>query len=216
MSFTFRQVYQRLIKQHGEQDWWPGDSPFEIMVGAILTQNAAWTNVEKAIANLKAGQCLEIRAIVELEQDSLAEMIRSSGYFNIKASRLKAFCEWLLEQGGISVVEQYETDTLRQALLTVHGIGPETADDILLYAFDRPVFVIDAYTRRLFSRLGLISGDEPYETLRMLFQSKLKGDAQLYNEFHALIVRHGKDICRVKPQCNQCKLSDRCTYIREC
>ena len=216
MSLSFRQVYQRLLKQHGGQDWWPGDSPFEIMVGAILTQNTAWTNVEKAIANLKAGQSLEARSIVRLPHDRLAEMIRPSGYFNIKARRLKAFCEWLLAAGGESVIAQYETETLRQALLSVHGIGPETADDMLLYAFDRPVFVIDAYTRRIFSRLGMISGDEGYETLRSLFQSKLTADAGLYNEFHALIVMHGKDICRVKPVCAQCRLADRCTYIREC
>lgn len=216
MSLSFRQVYQRLLKQHGEQDWWPGDSAFEIMVGAILTQNTAWTNVEKAIANLKAGCSLDARAIVKLDQGKLAELIRPSGYFNIKAARLKAFCEWLLEQGDVPAVEQYETEALRKALLAVHGIGPETADDIVLYAFERPVFVIDAYTRRIFSRIGLISGDEPYETLRTLFQSKLKGSVQLYNEFHALIVMHGKDICRVKPVCDQCRLSDRCTYIREC
>jgi endonuclease-3 related protein len=216
MALSFRQVYQRLFKQHGKQNWWPGDSPFEIMVGAILTQNTAWTNVEKAIANLKQARCLDARAIVDLEHDRLAEMIRSSGYFNIKARRLKVFCEWLLVTGGEQAIEQYATGDLRQALLEVHGIGPETADDMVLYAFNRPVFVIDAYTRRIFSRLGLIAGDEGYETLRALFESKLKADADLYNEFHALIVTHGKDICRVKPACERCSMVNQCSYISEC
>jgi endonuclease-3 related protein len=212
MALTFRQVYQRLRKQHGEQDWWPGDSPFEIMVGAILTQNTAWSNVEKAINNLKTAKCLDARKIIELEHDQLAEMVRPSGYFNIKAKRLRAFCQWLLEQGGESLIEQYETEAMRHALLAVYGIGPETADDIVLYAFNRPVFVIDAYTRRIFSRLGLIDGGEGYETLRTMFQSRLKGNADLYNEYHALIVMHGKDICRVKPRCEQCGLENQCLY----
>lgn len=212
MALSLRQVYQRLRKQHGKQDWWPGDSPFEIMVGAILTQNTAWANVEKAINNLKREKCLDAGKITALSHDQLAELVRPSGYFNIKAKRLRAFCEWLTEQGGEASIEQYETEPLRHALLAVHGIGPETADDIVLYAFNRPVFVIDAYTRRIFSRLGMIDGDEGYETLRRMFQSRLKGDADLYNEYHALIVMHGKDICRVKPRCEQCGLSDHCLY----
>ena len=183
------------------------------MVGAILTQNTAWTNVEKAIASLKKAQCLDARDIAGLELDRLAEMIRSSGYFNIKARRLKAFCEWLLANGGESAIEQYATGDLRQALLEVHGIGPETADDMVLYAFNRPVFVIDAYTRRIFFRLGLITGDEGYETLRAMFESKLEADVDLYNEF---IVMHGKDICRVKPACDQCSLANQCRYMSEC
>jgi len=216
MSLTFRQVYQRLLKQHGGQKWWPGDSPFEIMVGAILTQNTAWTNVERAIANLKAEGCLDAGRIVSLDHETLAGLLRPSGYFNIKAKRLRAFCEWFLQQGDEHRLEQYETEAMRQALLKVHGIGPETADDIVLYAFNRPVFVIDAYTRRIFSRLGLIDGDEKYETLRMLFQSKLEADADLYNEYHALIVMHGKAICRTKPDCDHCRLADQCIYISEC
>lgn len=215
MALSFRQVYQRLHKQHGEQDWWPGDTPFEIMVGAILTQNTAWTNVEKAIRNLKAASCLDPKKIVGLQHGQLAELVRPSGYFNIKARRLRAFCEWLLSQGGVAKLGRLNTPVLREKLLSVYGVGPETADDMLLYAFNRPVFVIDAYTRRIFSRLGLLQGDETYETLRHLLESKLKADAALYNEYHALIVMHGKDICKTRPLCAQCRLSDRCTYISQ-
>lgn len=213
MSYTIRQVYQRLRKHHGPQDWWPGDSPFEIMVGAILTQNTAWSNVEKAITNLKSADCLDAGKIVEMPHEQLAELLRPSGYFNIKARRLKAFCQWLLDEGGEQTVRRYDTDVMRKKLLSVHGVGPETADDMVLYAFDRPVFVIDAYTRRIFSRLGLFSGDESYEDLRRAFESRLKGDADLYNEYHALIVLHGKDICKVKPRCDECVLTTRCGYI---
>ncbi|MCW8963991.1 MAG: endonuclease III domain-containing protein [Gammaproteobacteria bacterium] len=213
MSYTIRQVYQHLLKHHGSQDWWPGDTPFEIMVGAILTQNTAWSNVEKAIANLKVADCLDAATIVALPHDDLAEMLRPSGYFNIKTRRLQAFCEWLLAQGGEQAVAEYDTEAMRDALLEVYGVGPETADDIVLYAFHRPVFVIDAYTRRIFSRLGIISGDEGYEELRGRFESTLKGKAKLYNEYHALIVMHGKDVCRVKPRCHACVFTDKCSYI---
>lgn len=213
MSYTIRQVYQRLRKHHGPQDWWPGDSPFEIMVGAILTQNTAWSNVEKAIDNLKAAECLDATSIVDMPQEELAGLLRPSGYFNIKTRRLKAFCQWLLDEGGEKKVSRYDTDVMRQKLLSVHGVGPETADDMVLYAFDRPVFVIDAYTRRIFSRLGLFSGDEGYEELRQAFESRLKGDSDLYNEYHALIVLHGKDICKVRPNCDDCVLTTGCQYI---
>jgi endonuclease-3 related protein len=213
---TIKQVYQRLLKHYGEQDWWPGDSPFEIMVGAILTQNTAWSNVEKAITNLKMAKCLNAEKIINKPHAELAELLRPSGYFNVKAKRLQAFCEWLVSQGGEKAVARHETNAMREALLGVHGVGPETADDILLYAFDRPVFVVDAYTRRLFSRLGIVNGDEKYEDLRQLFQSTLKGDAAIYNAYHALIVLHGKDICKVKPRCDQCILDKKCQYINEC
>jgi len=186
------------------------------MVGAILTQNTAWSNVEKAIANLKTAHCLNVDKIINTTHEDLAELLRPSGYFNIKTKRLKAFCEWLVSQGGEKVVASYETDDMRQALLNVYGVGQETADDILLYAFDRPVFVIDAYTRRLFSRLGVITGDEKYEDLSQLFESQLKAEVTVYSEYHALIVLHAKDICRAKPLCNQCHLSDKCAYINEC
>jgi len=210
MKRRWMAVYRRLSAAHGPQRWWPGDSAFEIMVGAVLTQNTAWTQVEKAIGNLKAANALSAEAIVSAPHRRLAGWLRPSGYFNIKARRLRAFCEWLLGNGGVRRLGRLPTDRLRDSLLRVHGIGPETADDILLYAFGRPVFVIDAYTRRIFSRLGLIAGDEKYETLRLAFESRLERDARLYNEYHALIVRHAKEYCRPHPHCTQCVISDFC------
>jgi endonuclease-3 related protein len=206
----FMAVYRRLHAAHGPQFWWPGDTRFEIMVGAVLTQNTAWSNVEKAIANLRAATALTPHAIVAAPHRQLASWLKPSGYFNIKAKRLRAFCAWLLQQGGVRRLAHWPTDRLREALLAVHGIGPETADDILLYAFERPVFVIDAYTRRIFTRLGLIGGREKYEVLRKLFEDRLGNDVTLFNEYHALIVAHGKDVCRPHPQCNRCRLRPLC------
>lgn len=203
-------VYRRLHAAHGPQQWWPGDSTFEIMVGAVLTQNTAWTNVEKAIANLKLAQALSPEVIIAVPHRRLASWLKPSGYFNIKAKRLRAYCEWLIRKGGVKRLAQLPTIALRDELLQVHGIGPETADDILLYAFHRPVFVIDAYTRRVFKRLGLIEGNEDYETLRELFEKSLVTDAQLFNEYHALIVAHAKDACRPQPRCDSCKLGTLC------
>ena len=207
---TLSGVYRRLFAIHGRQHWWPGDSPFEIMVGAVLTQNTAWTNVEKAIANLKQARALSPEAIVKAHPRRLAAWLRPSGYFNVKAKRLKAVCRWLIEQGGVKKLERLRTHELRHALLSVHGVGPETADDILLYAFDRPVFVIDAYTRRIFSRLGVIQGNEDYETLRQWFEDGLGPAAPLFNEYHALIVIHGKDVCKKRPLCESCCLAGHC------
>jgi endonuclease-3 related protein len=206
-------IYQVLYTHYGRQHWWPGDSAFEIMVGAVLTQNTAWINVEKAINNLKQADALTAEAIVNAPAKHLAEWLRPSGYFNVKARRLQAYCQWLLAEGGEGELARRDTDTLRRELLSVHGIGPETADDILLYAFDRPVFVIDAYTRRLFSRLGLIDGSEPYEVLRALFENTLASDPQLFNEYHALIVIHAKDTCRPRPRCDQCCLAGQCASV---
>ena len=180
------------------------------MVGAVLTQNTAWTNVERAIANLKEAGVLSPQAVVEAHPRRLAGWLKPSGYFNVKARRLRAMCRWLIGRGGIRKIARLPTQDLRKALLAVHGIGPETADDILLYAFHRPVFVIDAYTRRIFQRLGVIDGNEDYETLRRVFETTLDSDAQLFNEYHALIVVHGKDICRKRPLCENCCLAERC------
>lgn len=207
---SLRQIYRRLLAAHGPQHWWPGGSRFEIMVGAVLTQNTAWTNVERAIANLKRAKALSPPAILRASPKRLADWLRPSGYFNVKAQRLKAMCHWLVEQGGVRSLARLNTHDLRAGLLGVSGIGPETADDIVLYAFERPVFVIDAYTRRIFSRLGHIRGDEGYETLRHLFESILGSDVLIFNEYHALIVAHGKDICRVKPRCAECVLARSC------
>lgn len=197
-------LYGRLYDAYGAQNWWPAKTPFEVVVGAVLTQNTAWTNVEKAIANLHQAGQLTLTAIRRLDHDELADLIRPSGYFNIKARRLKNLCVWLHQQRGLGQLRKWSTAELREGLLSVNGIGPETADDILLYAFERPVFVIDAYTRRLLSRLGLITGDEHYETLRAAFETALTPDPALYNEYHALIVRHAKQKCSVAADCLHC------------
>jgi len=207
---TIPEVYRLLYAANGRQHWWPGDGVFEIMVGAVLTQNTAWTNVERAIVNLKKAKALSPGTIVKAHPGKLANWLKPSGYFNVKAKRLKALCRWVIEEGGERKIAQLPTDELRHALLAVHGVGPETADDILLYAFHRPVFVIDAYTRRIFARLGLIDGEEGYETLRHLFEKELGSDASLFNEYHALIVLHGKDICRKRSRCDVCCLGAIC------
>ncbi|RME32687.1 MAG: endonuclease [Gammaproteobacteria bacterium] len=182
------------------------------MVGAVLTQNTAWSNVERAIDNLRAAGALDPRHIAGMEPGRLGELLRPSGYFNVKAKRLQAFCRWYLEEGGLEALRQLPDGELRRRLLSVHGIGPETADDILLYAFDRPIFVIDAYTRRLFSRLGLISGDEGYEELRGWFERHLGPDVALYNDYHAQIVVQAKEVCRPRPRCEACCLRRVCEY----
>ena len=212
---SLKQVYERLLKAYGPQHWWPGDTPFEVMVGAVLTQNTAWTNVEKAIHNLKLYEALSPQAILNAPHEQLAQWLRPSGYFNIKADRLKHYCHWYIEQGEYPLLSLWETLELRKGLLSVKGVGPETADDILLYAFERPVFVIDAYTRRIFSRLDYISHDEGYETLRVYFEKGLARNVdkvRLFNEYHALIVNHAKDYCRKKPVCESCCLSRVCHY----
>jgi endonuclease-3 related protein len=210
----FRGVYAALLRRYGPQHWWPADTPFEVMVGAVLTQNTAWINVERAIANLKARDALTPEAILALPDAQLAQLIRPSGYFNVKARRLKDYCHFYLDAGGLDALKRQSTQRLRARLLAVRGIGPETCDDILLYAFARPVFVVDAYTRRLFTRLGLLGGDEDYEAIRARFEHALGHDAPLYNEYHALIVRHAKDICRTKPQCDECCLARGCPARR--
>ncbi len=205
-----RGLHDRLLAHHGPQHWWPGDTPFEIMVGAVLTQNTAWTNVERAIDGLRRADALDPARILELPAERLAGLLRPSGYFNIKASRLRSFCAWYLDAGGWEALRERDTHELRAALLAVHGIGPETADDMLLYAFERPVFVIDAYTRRLFSRQGLVAGDEGYEPLRRACERALGEDVALYNEFHALIVAHAKTHCRPRPDCATCPVRRGC------
>lgn len=207
----YDKVFRQLYQAYGPQNWWPGDSEFEVMTGAILTQNTSWTNVEKAILNLKTHDVLSPHSIVETPDEQLAEWLRPSGYFNIKANRLKNFCRWYLRQGGLIALNRLNTRELREALLQVNGIGMETADSILLYAFQRPVFVIDQYTRRLLQRLGCIRGDEPYDELRLMMETELGSDTQLFNEFHALIVTHAKAHCSKKPRCEGCMLLTFCT-----
>jgi endonuclease-3 related protein len=207
---ALRAVYDTLLRTHGPQRWWPAETPFEVMVGAVLTQNTAWVNVERAIANLSGAGVLDPQAIVALPEADLAVLLRPSGYFNVKARRLRAFCAWYLEAGGHPVLARLGTPELRRALLEVPGVGRETADDILLYAFARPVFVVDAYTRRLFGRLGLVEPDADYERLRRVFEEALGPQVVLYNEYHALIVRHAKEVCRSRPLCGRCHLLARC------
>ncbi|MES2142653.1 MAG: endonuclease [Pseudomonadota bacterium] len=200
-------VYQHLLDMFGRQAWWPADSPFEVMLGAILTQNTNWSNVKKALGNLEQKITLTPEAVLSLPQNELEACVKPSGYFRVKTQRLQFFCRWYLSQGSYNGLQKISTSELRTQLLRVHGIGPETADDILLYAFERPVFVIDTYTRRLLQRLQIIKGNEDYEVLRALFESSLPKRVDLYKQFHALIVLHGKQLCRKsKPNCEICKL----------
>ncbi len=205
-----RAVYRRLFDRYGPQHWWPARTPFEVVVGAVLTQNTAWRNVERAIANLDAAGALDPDALLALPHARVASLLRPSGYFNVKAQRLRAVCRWIVGHGGMGRLRHWPTARLRAALLDVHGVGPETADDILLYAFGRPVFVVDAYTRRLFARLGLLDGDPGYEALRAAFERALGPDTPLFNAYHALIVRHGKAHCGVRPRCDGCCLRTLC------
>ncbi len=209
----FYAIYEQLRQHFGPKDWWPADTAFEVMVGAILTQNTAWTNVEKAIRNLRSADSLDPQIICALPHEKLARLIRPSGYYNIKTRRLQAWCNWYLEYGGYEALDKLPTPELRAEVLSVYGIGPETADDIVLYAFNRPVFVIDAYTRRIFSRLGLIAGDESYDDLSALFEQELPTNTALFNEYHALIVNQAKHICQKKPRCEQCPLAPDCLFF---
>jgi endonuclease III related protein len=202
------EIYQLLFDRFGPQSWWPGETQFEIITGAILTQNTNWANVEKAIANLKSAHLLTPEKLYHLDVSKLAELIRPAGYYNIKAKRLKNFLDWLFSSydGRLENLENLDTDRLRAELLTVKGIGPETADSILLYAFGRLTFVVDAYTARVAVRHRLIESDADYEQLRDLFQSNLPQDVRLFNEFHALLVRLGKEFCRPNAKCPRCPL----------
>jgi len=210
----FKHIYQLLDKHYGPQNWWPADTPFEVMVGAVLVQNTTWKNASSAVTSLKNAGLMSVSAIRKISSSDLAGLIVSSGYFNIKARRLMALCKWLEDRGGVDQVKRQSLKSLRKDLLSVHGIGPETADDILLYAFGKPVFVIDAYTRRLFSRLGLILRDANYETLRGLFEEALEKDVGIFNQYHALIVVHAKNICKKLPVCERCCLKGECKVLQ--
>jgi len=202
------QIYNILYETWGPQHWWPGDSPFEIIIGAVLTQNTNWQNVEKAINNLNAAGRLTPEKLYELDVENLASLIKPAGYFNIKAKRLKNFLQWFHDeyQLDIEALRQVSTFSLRQQLLSIKGIGPETADSILLYALEKPVFVVDTYTARIMSRHRLIETNADYEQLRDLF-SCLHPDVKFYNEYHALLVRVGKEFCKPKPKCEICPLN---------
>ncbi|MBS1126313.1 MAG: HhH-GPD family protein [Nitrospirae bacterium] len=201
-------MYKKLYASFGPQHWWPGETPFEIAVGAILTQNTNWGNVEKAIVNLKDADVLKPAALHDMSHERLAALIRPAGYFNIKTKRLKNFIGLLINEyhGSMSGMKQEDFNSVRKSLLSVNGIGPETADSIILYALEKPVFVIDAYTKRVLSRHNILDHDASYEEFQSLFQSKLKEDISLFSEYHALFVRLAKENCRTKPVCTGCPL----------
>ncbi len=208
------EVYRLLLDRYGPQQWWPADAPFEVIVGAILTQSAAWGNVEKAISNLKQAGALTPLSLRKLPLDELAELIYPSGYYNAKALKIKSFVERLgdAHQDSLEKLFSLDVPSLRRELLTIHGIGPETADSIILYAAQKPVFVIDAYTRRILSRLGLSPPRNDYSALQKLFVENLPTEEKLFNEYHALLVRHGKGVCKKVPLCDQCCLRSVCLY----
>ncbi len=202
-------LYRALFAAFGPQHWWPAETPFEVAAGAILTQNTNWANVNKALNNLKAARALNAARLHEMPAAEIAALIRPSGYFTVKAKRLKAFVSFLSEKyrGSLKRMKSEDMQKLRKELLSVHGIGPETADSILLYALEKPVFVIDAYTKRVLSRHAILNHDESYEVFQGLFHSSLKKDVRLYNEYHALLVAVGKVFCKPRPLCQQCPLS---------
>jgi len=224
-------LFALLKKFYGPQGWWPVICPetgeshynvikkpdyneaFEIIIGSILTQNVAWKNVEKALFNLKKAEMLNPHVLKKTPVNLIAEEIRPSGYYNQKAIKIKNFIEWF-EKADFSFesILKNKTENIRNSLLSVKGIGPETADSILLYAFNRKIFVIDAYTKRIFSRLGNIYPSCSYEEAQNYFHSAVPGSAKLYNEYHALIVAHGKDICKKNPLCNKCFIKSHCAY----
>ncbi len=228
-------IFNILHKEFGFQGWWPttrdNKSPeyntnnstrelsdkekLEICFGAILTQNTSWKNVEKAIINLNQNKLININKISKIRQEKLAELIRSSGYHNQKSERLKIFCNHLINNYNGKISRFFEKDIieLREELLSIKGIGPETADSIVLYAAQKPIFVIDAYTKRIFSRIDICEKDIKYNELQDLFHSELKRDVELFNEYHALIVELGKNVCKTKPLCNKCPLNDLCRKI---
>jgi endonuclease-3 related protein len=202
-------MYRRLLDLLGPQHWWPGETPFEVMVGAILTQNTNWGNVERAIANLKSTGMLAPRRLAACPSGRLAELIRPSGYFNVKAKRLKSFLDWLcarMDGAGLPRFRGLPTAALREELLGITGVGPETADSILLYALGRRTFVVDAYTRRFVERHDLIRPGATYDEIKLLFETNLPPSVRLYNEYHALIVRLGKEFCRPTARCEHCPM----------
>ncbi|MBI2471450.1 MAG: endonuclease III domain-containing protein [Planctomycetes bacterium] len=203
-------IYQKMFDALGPRQWWPGETPFEVVIGAILTQNTNWSNVEKAIKNLKMAGKLSPEGIYRLSVTELAELIRPSGFFNVKAKRVKAFINWLFSryEGSLSKMFARDLEILRSELLSVKGIGPETADSILLYAGNMPTFVVDAYTHRIFSRHELIPEESTYDEMKSFFEENLPKDVQLFNEYHALLVNIGKMFCKPRKVCDPCPLKD--------
>ncbi|HXZ94664.1 MAG TPA: endonuclease III domain-containing protein [Dehalococcoidia bacterium] len=208
------EIYRILLARYGPQHWWPADTAFEVIVGAILTQSAAWGNVEKAISNLKQAGVMTPASLRNLPLGKLAKLIYPSGYYNAKALKLKSFLEYLKEAHEDSLEKLFSLDIhqLRSELLNIHGIGPETADSIILYAAHKPIFVIDAYTRRILNRLGLNPSRDSYADFQAIFMGNLPADEKLFNEYHALLVQHGKEVCKKTPLCDDCCLKQLCLY----
>jgi endonuclease-3 related protein len=202
-------LYDRMYRHTGDLHWWPGETPIEIAVGAILTQNTAWKNVEKAIARLKAARSLSVRALGKMTHARLAKLIRSAGYFNVKALRLKNFIAHVEAHhgGSLEAMLGQPAEALRAELLSINGIGPETADSIVLYAAEKPIFVIDAYTKRILSRHGVLAMEKSYDEYQALFSRGLAPDAPFYNQYHAMFVRIGNRYCRATPRCDECPLN---------
>jgi len=214
ISQVLQDIYRQLMAHYGPQYWWPAQEPFEVIVGAILTQSAAWTNVAKAIANLKSAKALSPKALRQLPTPELAALIYPCGYYNAKALKLKSFAHWLGEyyDDNLDKLFANDVDHLRQQLLSLHGIGQETADSIILYAASKPVFVIDSYTRRIISRIGLTPMGDSYTAYQTLFTDNLPADVGLFNEYHALLVCLAKNVCRRRPLCHQCCLNNVCYF----
>jgi len=203
-------TYRKLLKEFGPQHWWPARTRFEVIVGAILTQNTNWKNVEKALDNLRKRKLLNLSGIKETPARRLADLIRPSGYFNVKAKRLKNFIEFMLEgyEGSIRRMMKEPLSEIRPKILGVNGVGPETADSILLYALDKPVFVVDAYTKRILHRHQLIPSEATYDDVQKMFMNNLAADGKIFNEYHALLVKLCKEFCKTKPLCAKCPLNN--------
>lgn len=201
-------IYQLMLNRFGHRNWWPGDSPLEICVGAILTQNTSWKNVAKAIRALKDAQMMETGRMREIGLEELAGLIRPAGYYNVKAVRLKNFIDHIFEnrKGDLEDLFDQPMGELRKELLSINGIGPETADSIILYAAKKPIFVVDAYTRRILGRHGMVGRNATYEMVQALFHEHLEPDEGLYNDFHAQFVAVGHHYCKPKPRCQGCPL----------
>jgi len=207
---TLQLFYAQLYQQFGSQHWWPADTQFEVIVGAILTQNTNWGNVEKALCNLKRKKFLNPSSLHKVSSKTLASLIKPAGYFNVKTKRLKNFLKFLFKEynGRLAAMGKEGTARLRHKLLEVNGIGPETADSILLYAFGRPVFVVDAYTKRFLHRHNMVDSKATYHEIQAMFMDHLDHDIGKFNEYHALIVNLGKDYCKPKPRCEKCPLKN--------
>ncbi|MFC1998700.1 endonuclease III domain-containing protein [Chloroflexota bacterium] len=214
---TLLKICDLLFAKYGPQHWWPAGSPFEVCVGAILTQSAAWVNVKKAITNLKQTKALSPAALRNMATDELATLLYSCGYYNAKAKKLKAFVEHLIQQHDDNLTRMFNQpiNGLRTELLSIHGVGDETADSIILYAASKSIFVIDAYTRRIFGRLGFEEARAGYTDFQTMFMNTLPHDTKLFNEYHALLVNHGKNVCKKIPLCSKCCIEVLCQYQRD-